>query len=239
MLRFLYVIIMNLFRAPYMISRMRYEADHPNKYSVEQRYKLDQRAIRIMCNTGKIHTVCYGKENLPEEGGYIMYPNHQGKFDALAIIFCHDAPCSIVMDIRKSKSILVREFLDLLEGKRLDKTNVRQAMTIIREVTNEVKEGRRYILFPEGGYEFNTKNRVADFKPGSFKSATMSKAPIVPVAIIDSYKVFNSLSVKPVTVQVHFLKPILYDEYQGMKTPEIAKLVKTRIEEVITEFCRL
>lgn len=236
MFRFLYVIIMNLFRAPYMITRMRYEADHPEKYSEKQRYELDQRAVRIMCNTGKIRTVCYGTENLPKDGGYIMYPNHQGKFDALAIILCHESPCSIVMDIKKSKSILVREFVDLLQGKRLDKTDVRQAMTIIREVANEVKEGRRYILFPEGGYEFNNKNRVSDFKPGSFKSATMSKAPIVPVALIDSFKVFNSLNVMPVTAQVHFLKPIPYEEYQGMKTQEIAALVKTRIEERIAQY---
>lgn len=236
MLRFLYVIIMNLFRAPFMITRMRYEADHLEKYSVRQRYELDQRAVQIMCSTGKITAVCYGKENLPKEGGYIMYPNHQGKFDALAIISCHDAPCSVVMDIKKSKSILVREFVDLLDGKRLDKSDVRQAMTIIRETANEVKSGKRYILFPEGGYEINTKNHVAEFKPGSFKCATMSKAPIVPVALIDSYKVFNSLHVMPVTAQVHFLKPVFYEEYRNMKTQEIAQLVKRRIEQEIAQY---
>lgn len=236
MLRFLYVIIMNLFRAPFMITRMRYEADHPEKFSEKRRYELDQRAVRIMCHTGKIRTVCYGKENLPKEGGYIMYPNHQGKFDALAIILCHEAPCSVVMDLKKSKSILVREFIDLIQGKRLDKTDVRQAMKVIREVANEVKEGKRYILFPEGGYERNRKNQVSDFKPGSFKSATMSKAPIVPVALIDSFQVFNGWKVTPVTAQVHFLKPVLYEEYQGMKTQEIANLVKTKIEDEIAEY---
>ncbi|MDE7314053.1 MAG: 1-acyl-sn-glycerol-3-phosphate acyltransferase [Eubacterium sp.] len=236
MLRFLYVIVMNLFRAPFMITRMRYEADHPEKFSEKQRYELDQRAVRIMCHTGKIRTVCYGKENLPKEGGYIMYPNHQGKFDALAIILCHEAPCSVVMDIKKSKSILVREFIDLIQGKRLDKTDVRQAMKVIREVANEVKEGKRYILFPEGGYERNRKNQVGDFKPGSFKSATMSKAPIIPVALIDSFRVFNGMNVMPVTAQVHFLKPIAYEEYYGMKTQEIANLVKARIEDKIAEY---
>ena len=64
----------------------------------------------------------------------------------------------------------------------------------------------------------------------------MSKAPIVPVALIDSYKVFNSLHMMPVTAQVHFLKPIPYEEYQGMKTQEIAKLVKSRIEQEIAEY---
>jgi len=35
---------------------------------------------------------------------------------------------------------------------------------------------------------------------------------------------------------VHFLKPVLYEEYQGMKTQEIANLVKTRIEDEIAEY---
>lgn len=236
MFRFLYVIIRNLFRAPYMITRMRYEADHPEKFSEKKRYELDRHVIRIMCKTGKIKTVCFGRENLPKEGGYIMYPNHQGKYDALGIILSHDTPCSLVMDLDKSNSVLVREFIDLVGGKRLDKSDVRQAMRIIKEVANDVKAGKRYILFPEGGYEFNNKNHVTEFKPGSFKSATMSKMPIVPVALIDSYKVFNSLNFLPVTVQVHFLKPILYEEYKGMKTLEIAHLVKGRIEETIAAY---
>ena len=37
MLKFIYVILMNLFRAPYMIPKMHKEADHPEKYSEEER----------------------------------------------------------------------------------------------------------------------------------------------------------------------------------------------------------
>ena len=139
-----------------------------------------------------------GTELLPTEGGYMMYPNHQGKYDALGIIYTHREPCSLVMDKAKSNTILVREFVDLLQGKRLEKKDVRQALTIINEVSEEVKQGKRYILFPEGGYEFNNKNHVCDFKAGSFKIALKTKAPIVPVALIDSYKVFNSFCLGPV-----------------------------------------
>lgn len=70
---------MNLFRAPYMIPKMRREADHPEKYSVEERYALARHVIRLMKVTGGIHTKSYGTELLPTEGGYMMYPNHQGK----------------------------------------------------------------------------------------------------------------------------------------------------------------
>ena len=232
MFRFIYVIMMNVFRAPYMIPKMRYMAQHPEKYSEEQRYQMVTHMIYLMQRSGRISTVYTGAENLPKEGGYIMYPNHQGKYDALGIIYTHREPCSLVMDKAKSNTILVREFVDLLQGKRLDKKDVRQALTIINEVSEEVKQGKRYILFPEGGYEFNNKNHVCDFKAGSFKIALKTKAPIVPVALIDSYKVFNSFCLGPVTTQVHYLKPILYD---GLKTHEIADLVKVRIQEKLDE----
>ena len=65
MLKLFYVIFMNLHRAPYMIPRMRAEADHPQRYTEEQRYSLVQHAIYLMNKTGKINTVETGAENLP------------------------------------------------------------------------------------------------------------------------------------------------------------------------------
>lgn len=235
MLRFLYVIFMNLFRAPYMITRMRYEADHAERFSEEERYKLVRHTIYLMKKSGRITTECYGEENLPSEGGYVMYPNHQGKYDALGIISSHKEPCSLVMDEKKSHTILVSEFVDLCQGKRLKKDDVRQALRIINDVAADVKQGKKYILFPEGGYEFNNKNKVCEFKAGSFKCAVKSKAPIVPVALIDSYKVFNSFYMGKIITEVHFLKPLYYEDYKGLKTQQIAAIVKERIEEAIEE----
>lgn len=236
MLRFLYVIFMNLFRAPYMIPKMRYQANHPEKYSELKRYNLVRHAITLMKRSGRIHTRSYGEENLPSEAGYVMYPNHQGKYDALGIMISHKEPCSFVMDKKKSHTLLVSEIVDLVQGKRMDIHDVRQAMTVINEISHEVKDGRKYIVFPEGGYEFNNKNSLGEFKPGSFKCAVKAKAPIVPVALIDSYKVFNSFSFGKVTTQVHFLKPLYYEEYKGLRTVDIAKIVKKRIAEVLAQY---
>ena len=235
MFKLIYVIFMNLHRAPYMISKMRTYADHPEKYSEERRYSLVQHAIYLMNKTGKITTVAYGTENLPKEGGYMMYPNHQGKYDVLGIMYTHKSPCTFVMDKKKSNTILVREFVDLVQAKRLEKDNPRQGIHIIMDVAREVASGKKYILFPEGGYEFNNRNKVCDFKAGSFKIALKSKAPIVPIALVDSFKVFNSFHLGPITTYVYYLKPITYEEYKGLKTHEIAALVKSRIEEKLKE----
>ena len=235
MFKLFYVIFMNFRRAPYIVPKMRYSANHPEKYTEAQRYSLVHHVIYLMTKTGKITTKAYGLENLPKEGGYMMYPNHQGKYDVLGIMYTHKEPCTFVMDKVKSNTMLVREFVDLVQGKRLEKDNPRQGLTIINQVAKEVAEGRKYILFPEGGYKFNNKNKVCDFKAGSFKIALKSKTPIIPIALIDSYKVFNSFHIGPITTYVHYLKPIYYEEYKNMKTQEIASLVKQRIEEKIRE----
>lgn len=98
-----------------------------------------------------------------------------------------------------------------------------------------MKEGRNYLIFAEGTRS-RKGNQLLDFKGGSFKSAVKAQCPIVPVALIDSYKSFDTNSIKKLTVQVHFLEPIPYEKYQGMKTTEIAAMVKQRIEETIKEF---
>ncbi len=233
MFRLFYVIFMNLFRAPYMIPKMRYLANHPEKYSEKKRYALVCHAIALMKRSGRIHTTMYGEENLPKEGGYLMYPNHQGKYDALGIISTHKSACSFVMDKAKSEMILVDEIVDLVQGKRLDRQDVRQAITVLDEVAKEVSAGRKFIIFPEGGYAFNNHNQMTPFKAGCFKCALKSKVPIVPVALVDSYKVFNSFSIGRVHTQVHYLKPLLYEEYKNLRTVEIARTVQARISEVI------
>ena len=235
MIRFLYVLFFNLFRAPFILTKMRYQAAHPEKYTEEERYKLARRCVHLMKRTGGIFTKSYGTENLPKEGGYMLYPNHQGKYDFFGIISTHSKPCSVVMDKKKSYTIFVKEAMDLVNGKRLEIDNVRQALTIIGEVAEEVSAGRRYVLFPEGGYEFNNKNRVHDFKAGCFKISLKTKTPIIPVALIDSYRVFNSFWWGPVRTQVHYLEPIYYEEYSKMKTQEIAALVQERITSKINE----
>ena len=114
----------------------------------------------------------------------------------------------------------------------IDRDDVKQSMQVILNVTKEVKAGRNYLIFAEGT---RTKhpNDVQEFKGGSFKSAVKAQCPIVPVALIDSYKSFDTKSIKKVIVQVHFLEPIPYEEYKDRKTVEIAEEVKRRIEEVI------
>ena len=118
----------------------------------------------------------------------------------------------------------------------IDREDIKQSMQVIINVTKEVKAGRNYLIFAEGTRSKNG-NHPQEFKGGSFKAAMKAKCPIVPVALIDSFKPFDTKTISQVTVQVHFLEPLYYEEYKNMKTTEIAEIVHDRIQKIIDENC--
>ena len=206
-----------------------------DKHSYEERYALANEMITLMNKSSGYRTIAYGQDKLPKKGGYMLYPNHQGKYDVLGIFNTHKEPVSFVMDEKRSHLILVSEFLALVQGKTIVLNDPRQTIRVFREMAEELKAGKRYILFPEGGYKENNGNVVESFKAGSFKLAQMARVPIVPVALVDSYKVYNSDHYGPVTTYVYYLDPIPYEEYKGMKSVDIAQIVENRIKDKIAE----
>lgn len=66
-----------------------------------------------------------------------------------------------------------------MRAKLIDRQDLRQSMKIIQQVTEEVKQGRNYIIFAEGTRS-RKQNELLDMKGGSFKSAVKAKCPIVP-----------------------------------------------------------
>lgn len=236
MFRFYFVIATSVIS--FLIFSYRYHKmnKYPDKYTDKDRYDLARMACNCVRKRGRVTTHVFGKEKLPENGGYIMYPNHQGKYDAIAIMLAHDTPCSFVVDSQRSKVKLLNEVTDLVHGERLDKHDIKGQVKSILNISKAVSDGKRYIMFPEGGYgEKVEDNIVHEFLPGAFKAATNSKCPIVPVAIVDSYKVFLKNSLKRVNCQLHFLDPIPYEVYKDMKTIEISEMVHSLIENKIAE----
>lgn len=237
MLRFCFVILVSIPYIVYYLRKGAYIERHSTDYTEDDRYRIAINCINVLKRHGFIHTKAYGIEHLPKDGGYVMYANHQGKYDALGIMTSHPKPCTVVIDEKRSHLPIADQFITLIQGTRLDKSTTKTQVQGILKVVSEVNLGRRYIIFPEGGY-YHNRNKVHDFLPGSFKCAMKSRSPIVPVALIDSYKPFELNSLRPVTTQVHFLPPIYYEEYKGMSSRELARLTRKKIVDVIEQVCK-
>ncbi|MCI8939920.1 MAG: 1-acyl-sn-glycerol-3-phosphate acyltransferase [Dorea sp.] len=234
MKRILLMVFRNIFLVPFMWCKLCYYASHVEKYTEEQHYRM-LRFIVLRANKGGNVTIdVYGKENLPDKSGFIFFPNHQGLYDVLAIVEACSIPFSVVAKKEIKDVQFLKQVIACMKGYLMDREDIRQSMQIIGNVTNEVKKGRNYVIFPEGTRS-KEGNQVQSFKAGSFKAATKAECPIVPVALINSFKPFDTNTISPVTVQVHFLPPLYYDDYKNMKTKEIADIVQKQIQQVILE----
>ncbi len=234
MFRFYCLVGFSIFLIIYYILKAEYYCRHEDKYDMYKRYSLALSIIHDVKRRGRISTVSYGEENLPKDGGYIMYANHQGKYDALGIMDAHKEPCSVIMDAERSKMPLATQVISLVNGVRLDRTDFHKQVKALNQMTEDVRNGRRFIYFPEGGYMHNG-NKLQDFLPGAFKVAKKAEVPIIPVALYDSHLPFDYNSYRKCTTQVCFMDPIYYEEYADLSTREISELVKKRIEDKIDE----
>ena len=232
MKRIILMVFRNLIYVPYGWIKLCWYAAHVDKYTEEQRYAVLKMIDRRAINGGNICIDAYGEENIPKENGFMFFPNHQGLFDVLAILNACPVPFSVVAKKEVADVPFLRQVFACMKAFIIDREDIKQSMQVIINVAKEVRSGRNYLIFAEGTRSKNG-NHPQEFKGGSFKAATKTKCPIVPVALIDSYKAFDTGSIDELTVQVHFLKPLYYEEYKDMKTTEIAAEVKQRIEETI------
>ncbi|MDD3361312.1 MAG: lysophospholipid acyltransferase family protein [Hespellia sp.] len=235
MKRILMMVLRNFFIVPYMWFKLCYYASHVDKYTEEEHYKMLSKIVERANKGGNVRILTTGEENIPKKNGFMFYPNHQGFYDVLAIVAACPTPFSVVAKKEVGNIPFLKQVFACMKAYLMDREDVRQSMQIIMNVTRDVKEGHNFLIFAEGTRSKNG-NTVGEFKAGSFKAATKAMCPIVPVALVDSFRPFDTNTIAKVTVQVHFLKPLLYEEYKDMKTGEIAKLVENRVQEKIQSF---
>lgn len=235
MKRIPFIVLKMLPTLPFHIAMLSYYAKSDKKTPEEKNVYL-QKLVRKVNKCGRITIECEGTENIPAENGFILTPNHQGMYDVLTILETLNRPVSVVIKKELEKIPLLKTIFRVLDALAMDREDIRQSMGVIKEVTARVKDGENFVIFPEGTRS-RQGNRVGSFKAGSFKSATRAKCPIVPVALIDCYKPFDEKSIAPTTAKIYYLRPLMYEEYQGMQTAEIAEMVQSRIEEKIAQVC--
>ncbi len=230
--RILLMVLKNLFRAPAAWFKLCHYADNTEKYPEAEKYRHIQYILNRAIVGGNVNLIVTGKENIPQENGFMLYSNHQGMFDVLAIAATCDNPIGAVLKKELFNVPFLHQIAVCTKSFAMDREDVRQSLTVIQGVTEEVKNGRNYLIFPEGTRSRNG-NEMLEFHGGSFRCATKSKCPVVPIALVDSFKVLDQKGSKPVTIQLHYLEPICYEEYQKMKPAELAALVRSRIEAKI------
>ena len=107
MKRIALMFLRSFFNLPFWFFRL-FQLCNIEKYDAVTRYAFLHHIAPIVNRRGRIKVECYGIENLPKETGYIIFPNHQGLFDALAFLETHERPFVTVMKKEVKDIFLLR-----------------------------------------------------------------------------------------------------------------------------------
>ena len=226
------MVLKNLHRVPGVYGKLCHYAKNTDKYPEDEKYDHIRKMLSYALDASNVELEVTGLENVPKEGGCLLVGNHQGMFDVVALGATTPRSLAIVFKKELEKTILVREVVACTHSFAMDREDVRQSLTVIGQVTEELKKGRAYVIFPEGTRS-KTGNEMRPFHGGSLRAAVKAKCPVVPLAFVDCFKVLDQPGSKPLKAQLHYLKPVMPEEFADMKPAELAELVQTRIREAI------
>ena len=226
------MLLRNAFVMPGLFAKLCAHAKNPDKYPEIDRWRHIQKIMKAGLKAGNVDLIVTGQENIPEEDGILLVANHQGMFDVVALVTAWDRILCAVYKIELKDLPLIKQISQSTKSYAMDRADVRQSLTVIQGCTEQLKAKRNVLIFPEGTRSKNG-NVMGEWHGGSFKCALKAKATILPFCVIDTYKVLDQKGSKQMSCQLHYLKPIPYEEYAGMKTTEIAEMVKARVQECI------
>lgn len=169
-----------------------------------------------------------GAENIPEGTPVVFICNHQSYFDILVFLAYIPGQKGFIAKIETNKIPILSTWMKQLHCIFMDRSSLKQSFESIKKGIDNLEHGYSVVIFPEGTRSH--KAEMAEFKHGSFKLATKAGVPIVPVTIIDTYKIWEEKRrIKPSKVHVIISKPI---ETSSLTREEIMELPE-KVHEII------
>jgi len=198
-------------------------------------YWLARWACRVFCILF-FRIRIYGKENVPEEGAFILATNHQSYLDpVLCGVALKQHLCFLARDslYRNKFFALLIYSLNAVPVKR-DSADV----SSMKKVISKLNEGRGVCLYPEATRTSN--GRIKPFKPGFGLLCRRGQAVVVPVLIDGAFECWprHKKIFSPGPVSVYYGKAISFEQIQYMGDEKLAELLTSTLRQMQND-CRI
>lgn len=210
------------------------------KFSVSARDRSRQWILRtfmklLLLICGVKQTVI-GLEKVPTDVPVLYILNHRSFFDIILSLAHFPGLVGFIAKDQFRHVPLLSWWIRWTHGFFLDRENIREGLKTILAAIDEVKAGYSMAICPEG-----TRNRGPDdrellpFHAGSFKIATKSLCPIIPVSISNTSAIFEDHIpfVRSTKVVMEFGTPIDTASLTREEQKNLCKNVQSIIAETL------
>ena len=189
-------------------------------------------AFRVCLFLAGTTVVVRGEENVPKDEPVLYIGNHRSYFDILITYVRVPRPTGYIAKKEMLRYPLLVNWMRNLHCLFLDRNDVKQGLKIILTAIDKVKSGISICIFPEG-----TRNKVnhtfMEFHEGSFKIASKTGCPIIPMTIYNSADIFEDHlpKIKKTQVILEYGKPIYVKKLPKEDQKKIGAYTKNIIME--------
>ena len=177
-----------------------------------------------------------GIERIPTDTACLYIGNHRSIFDIIITDLYTPGPTGYVAKTELGKIPLLKNWAILIGCLFFNRHDLKEGMKMILDGIQKLKNGHSIFIFPEG-----TRNKQAsdlpllEFHEGSFKMASKSKCPIVPVSISNTIQIWEGHFpwVRRAKVVVEFGTPIYQEDIPAEARRQVGAYVRNRMQEAM------
>lgn len=199
--------------------------------------RIVQAGFKIIIWMSGIKLTVKGEENVPKDTAVLYIGNHRSYFDIVLTYARCPGLTGYVAKKEMLKIPLLSRWMKFLHCQFLDRSDIREGLKTILAAAEEIKNGVSIMIFPEGTRSTNESELdMLPFHEGSFKIATKTGCPIIPVAISGSSAAFEDHipRVFPAHVTIEYGKPV----YPKDLSREEQKFLGRRVQGTIAEMLK-
>ena len=199
--------------------------------------RIVQAGFKIVIWMSGIKLTVKGEENVPKDTAVLYIGNHRSYFDIVLTYARCPGLTGYVAKKEMLKIPLLSRWMKFLHCQFLDRSDIREGLKTILAAAEEIKNGVSIMIFPEGTRSTNESELdMLPFHEGSFKIATKTGCPIIPVAISGSSAAFEDHipRVFPAHVTIEYGKPV----YPKDLSREEQKFLGRRVQGTIAEMLK-
>lgn len=198
--------------------------------------RIVQAGFKLVILISGVKLTVIGEENIPDDTAVLYIGNHRSYFD---IVLTYARCKGLTGYVAKKEMLripLLSTWMKFLHCQFLDRSDIREGLKTILAAIEKIREGVSIMIFPEGTRSKNASElELLPFHEGSFKIATKSGCPIIPVCINHSSALFEDHfpHIRPAHVIIEYGKPIYPKELPREDQKFIGKYVQNVIAETL------
>lgn len=200
--------------------------------------RIVQAVFRLMLWVTGVKVTVIGEERVPKDQAVLFIGNHRSFFDILLTYSRCRNLTGYVAKKEMIKAPLLNFWMMYLHCLFLDRVDIRAGLKTILQGIDQIKQGISICIFPEGTRnKGDSELQMLPFHEGSFKLATKTDCPIIPITMNNTAQIWENHfpKIKPCHVILEYGEPIIPSRLDRQEQKRIGAYTRDIMTAMLTK----